>query len=324
MPFKTFNLYDAMSGGQNLALNRLKIDEAGRSLQARAGLQEAASAGTPEALSSYRKQFPMEAMDYEKKLLERSKGLREEKTFNQEQQKANTEWLLGATDQVLQNPGALPQLFEEGKRRGVIDAKASLEGVDMEQIKMLNQRAKISLGRTPDPGTLEKVAGADGKPQFVRRADALGREPYEKPTKPGAKEIYDPNSPTGTRIVTEADAIGKPGKKSAEGGFKAADTNAIRGLGADYFGGTFDPVTGRISGLSKDQSVRLTKLVTDASKRFSQGGMTHAEAFSQAIEELEGKETKLPPGLPKGSKQVGTSGGKPVYEAPNGKRYITE
>jgi hypothetical protein len=33
---------------------------------------------------------------------------------------------------------------------------------------------------------------------------------------------------------------------------------------------------------------------------------------------------ELPPELPKGSKQVGTSGGKPVYEAPNGKRYVVQ
>lgn len=32
----------------------------------------------------------------------------------------------------------------------------------------------------------------------------------------------------------------------------------------------------------------------------------------------------LPPGIPPGSKQIGTSGGKPVYELPNGKRVIQQ
>jgi hypothetical protein len=32
----------------------------------------------------------------------------------------------------------------------------------------------------------------------------------------------------------------------------------------------------------------------------------------------------MPKGIPPGSKQVGTSGGKPVYESPDGKRYIVE
>ena len=32
----------------------------------------------------------------------------------------------------------------------------------------------------------------------------------------------------------------------------------------------------------------------------------------------------MPKGVPQGSKQVGTSGGKPVYESPDGKRYIVE
>lgn len=32
----------------------------------------------------------------------------------------------------------------------------------------------------------------------------------------------------------------------------------------------------------------------------------------------------LPDGIPPGSKQIGTSGGKPVFQAPNGKRYIVD
>lgn len=32
----------------------------------------------------------------------------------------------------------------------------------------------------------------------------------------------------------------------------------------------------------------------------------------------------IPPGLPPGSKQIGTSKGRPVYQAPNGKRYVVE
>lgn len=34
--------------------------------------------------------------------------------------------------------------------------------------------------------------------------------------------------------------------------------------------------------------------------------------------------SSLPAGIPQGSKQVGTSNGKPVYQAPNGKRYIED
>jgi len=34
--------------------------------------------------------------------------------------------------------------------------------------------------------------------------------------------------------------------------------------------------------------------------------------------------TVLPPGIPQGSVQVGTSGGKPVYKAPDGKQYIVQ
>lgn len=36
------------------------------------------------------------------------------------------------------------------------------------------------------------------------------------------------------------------------------------------------------------------------------------------------KASGLPDGVPAGSKQIGTSGGKPVYQAPNGKKYIAD
>jgi hypothetical protein len=32
----------------------------------------------------------------------------------------------------------------------------------------------------------------------------------------------------------------------------------------------------------------------------------------------------LPEGLPQGARQIGTSGGKPVYQAPDGKRYLVQ
>jgi hypothetical protein len=35
-----------------------------------------------------------------------------------------------------------------------------------------------------------------------------------------------------------------------------------------------------------------------------------------------GVQAQLPPGIPPGSVQVGTSKGKPVYKAPDGKQYV--
>lgn len=185
-PLKPFNLYEAMSGGQNLAMNRVKLDEAQNTLQARAGLQQAVSAGTPEALENYRKRFPMEAMGYEQKLFERQKGIREQTKFSDEQRKANTEWLVGATDQLLspdlddQSRTTLAQsLIQEGKRRSIIGSDFEMsQGLDINEIKQINQRAKVALGTLPDPGALEKTVGADGKPVFTRRSQAVGQQPY--------------------------------------------------------------------------------------------------------------------------------------------------
>jgi hypothetical protein len=49
-----------------------------------------------------------------------------------------------------------------------------------------------------------------------------------------------------------------------------------------------------------------------------------SEAGMPPLAQASGAGGNMPKGIPPGSKQVGTSGGKPVYESPDGKRYIVE
>jgi hypothetical protein len=44
----------------------------------------------------------------------------------------------------------------------------------------------------------------------------------------------------------------------------------------------------------------------------------------RAAEPTKPEQPKALPALPKGAKQIGTSGGKPVYETPDGKRFIAK
>jgi hypothetical protein len=74
-------------------------------------------------------------------------------------------------------------------------------------------------------------------------------------------------------------------KGENSGGPKAADSNALRAQVGELFGGTFDPQTGRIMGLNKDQSARALKITSRASRIFLDGGLSHAEAVAKAAEE---------------------------------------
>lgn len=65
MEFKYFNLAEAINNGQNLAMNRQKLDDLASMMQAKEGLRQAVSTGTPEAMDLYRKQFPVEARQWD-------------------------------------------------------------------------------------------------------------------------------------------------------------------------------------------------------------------------------------------------------------------
>lgn len=71
------------------------------------------------------------------------------------------------------------------------------------------------------------------------------------------------------------------------GRLKSSDTNAIYRQAVGMFGGTFDPVTGRVSGLDANQSSRVQAMAERASELYAnQETNTHAQAVAQAAREL--------------------------------------
>ena len=71
------------------------------------------------------------------------------------------------------------------------------------------------------------------------------------------------------------------------GRLKSSDTNAIYRQTVGIFGGTFDPMTGRVSGLDPDQSARVQSLAERASELYAtQEANTHASAVARAAREL--------------------------------------
>jgi len=78
----------------------------------------------------------------------------------------------------------------------------------------------------------------------------------------------------------------------------------------------------------KDDTMTVFKAAVDRVTSDLEGKQTMPTAVEEMRSGLDlargGSRTQLPPGVPPGSKQVGTKDGKPVYEAPNGKRYKVE
>jgi len=67
--------------------------------------------------------------------------------------------------------------------------------------------------------------------------------------------------------------------------FKATDSNTIYRQAAGLFGGLYDPLTGRISGLNKEQSAQVQRISARAARimKESSGEIDHASAVEEAL-----------------------------------------
>lgn len=174
MEFKTFDLAQAYGNAQNIAANQYKLKELAEMAQAKEGLKQAVSGGK-EALDLYRKQYPSYARDWEAGTLK----------LNSEQLKLANE----RADYVAQLASGVSD--EQSYQNALRQAES----------------AGIPIDRAPknyDPAWIEQTIQ-----QSISIKDRLAM--MGKDDSPPL-EVYDENSPTGTRFVKRKDAIGKPGK----------------------------------------------------------------------------------------------------------------
>lgn len=77
-------------------------------------------------------------------------------------------------------------------------------------------------------------------------------------------------------------------KKEPGGEFEAANTNSIRGLVTTAFNGMYDPISGNISGIKREDLPNLNRVTARASQIYqeSSGQKPHAVAVQEALEEL--------------------------------------
>jgi hypothetical protein len=117
-----------------------------------------------------------------------------------------------------------------------------------------------------------KVAEKDGQPVYIQTNKAGQTKVADVPegVKPTDKEF------SGTSKADKAFQM------------KASDSNSIRAASAGIYGGTWDPQTGKVLGVSKDQTKNVAAISERASKvyRDAGGNMTHDEAVAKAAREL--------------------------------------
>ena len=175
MEFKPFSLAEAMNNAQGLAMNKYKMDELANMMQAKQGLQQAVSAGTPDAMDLYRKQFPVQAREWDAGNLQLSGAKLKQATDRAE--------YIGQLAAGVSDEQSYQSALSEAKRVGIPVDNAP-QNYDPRWVQQTIQQALTVKDR------LAMMAKENHAPM----------------------EVYDPNSPTGTRLVSRKDALGKPGK----------------------------------------------------------------------------------------------------------------
>lgn len=245
---------------------------------------------------------------YEQEASRRNDLLEKTQQYNQERQKkadteADTEkqnkhlltkvaWALDGYDEREKDPVKVAAMAKavQDKLMGDEQAKQAIPGLGTmtpeDLVKgFIKERARLSseLGIQP-AGRLEaqrvghgEVITQGGDPKYYN-ADPDPRQPREEDQvekygrDPKYRAAYDKMHP-------------KSGDDE-DGAFKAADTNAIRGLVTSAYGGVFDPTTGNITGLNPDDSRNVTRITAIASRAMQANKrLSHGAAVELAMNE---------------------------------------
>lgn len=226
MEFKTFDLAQAYGNAQNIAANQHKLKELAEMSQAKEGLKQAVSGGK-EAFDLYRKQYPAYAREWEAGTL-----------------KLNSEQLKLANERA----GYIGQLAS-----GVSDEQSYQDALRQAEA------AGIPIDQAPknyDPAWVQQTV--QQALSIKERLALMGKD--DSPP----LEVYDENSPTGTRFVKRKDAIGKPGKPPS-------------GFSVDI-----DPETGKVTRIAQGRGAQKDSPRTkgEVQDRILKGGDTMGQLRS--------------------------------------------
>lgn len=203
-----------------------------------------------------------------------------------------------------------PAFKAEVERSGLAPPGILPEQYDGQALYTLSQRmqgkveeaysAFQKLGTGPD--------GAEIWGQTNRRTNEAKGVQVIKPTQPknpiagqdaNGEGFFDPQ--TGERVLPNV----RPRPRAAPGGgkpwtMKSADSNTIFRQVVTAYGGLYDPMTGQITGLNKDQAAQAQALASRASQLYQEGegNVDHATAVQRAMSEGGGAQTPAPTPAP--------------------------
>lgn len=126
-------------------------------------------------------------------------------------------------------------------------------------------------------GKTSALTNEKGQPIKERQSEPLVPVQHEDGT-----VTYEPRSEArGKKRPTPTSQLDKPFS------MKATDTNSIYRQAAGLFGGMYDPMTGRIGGLNREQAQTVQGIASRASQIYMEGGgeVDHATAVDQAYKE---------------------------------------
>lgn len=232
----------------------------------------------------------------------------DERTAKQEELEhalAKVEWALQSpspAETLRSDPAAVKNLGEQG-----IDVNSFDDAKAKAFLSMARGRIASQLGVRPDKpdkaGAPVKV-NRGGKPIFATAEDAIGEEAYEnepdgargtwsspwrgKDPKTGKVGLYQTHSLTGQNRPAQvgADGLEAPpsgGEDGDGGGLSSSLQSLVFRQAAGLYGGTFDPVTGNLTGLDAKKTAKVQDVAARASRlMLTDPSLSAAEAVQEA------------------------------------------
>lgn len=273
MPFQNFNLAESMNAASNLAKTSVALqtysDKKKHGDAVKQARQEAID-GTPKAIKALMKLDPEGATKIIAGLSALDKRSRDNVKFQAEQTATQMLWVEQA-ETPEEKSARFDQVVDQMKAGGREDAEQwrGKYSPDLTQNWIMKAMALDDINEQFAFGQLKAGKDDDGNPIYFMTNKAAQAKEVEG-VKPTDKEMTHAGSAT------------------KEWSMKAGDSNSIRSAAYALYSGTYDPATGRVSGIQKEQEKNALAIAERGSEiyRKAKGKISHTEAAAKAAREL--------------------------------------
>lgn len=289
MPIQPFDIARSMSAASGMAKTSMALQDYAQERKSEDAIKTArgeAVSGEPDAIKALMKLSPEDAGEIIDNLAGMDEAGRKQIKADSERVAKQMMWVMQGENEQAQGDrweqvvDFLTKAGDEGAEayRGQF-SPALAENLIMKAMTVDDINEQFSFGQL-------KVGQQDGKDVYIQ-TNPVGQTrvaPVPEGVSPIEKETY-----------VSKGAGDKPFS------MKASDSNSIRSSAAALFGGTWDPQTGRVSGIERGQQKNVLAISERASRIYAdgKGKVTHAEAAAKASRELK---IDVPKAQPQGIK----------------------